>query len=294
MYDPTMRQRSITVLTYVGGLHRYLRERQEGDFICHPMEEEWGVQYIKSGIDVYITSLDSLGLKVTVRAAGDLKDFRASIEDCEPEATLTEKQAKVLRDTIMSLEKTFTAEAKGIHCFFTTDKQLPMSKLTEEQEKLLPTGVFAELPELAKYDVREAALCVAFERNTAAAYHILRATEDVLRTLYCRAVKRNRIKDLSWWGIVNDFPKRHKKPKGALLKSLDYIRENFRNPTAHPEARYNSDEAQALYFGVSLAANTTIRIPIGAINASAGNIMVDVGTTNGITFTLNGTERKVT
>ncbi len=62
----------------------------------------------------------------------------------------------------------------------------------------------------------------------------------------------------------------------------------------HDDDGTDSDEAQALYFTVSLAAKTTIRIPIGPINASAGNIMVDVGTTNAITFTLNGTERKVT
>lgn len=62
----------------------------------------------------------------------------------------------------------------------------------------------------------------------------------------------------------------------------------------HDEDGTASTEVEALYFGVSLAANTTIRIPIGPMNASASNIMVDVGTTNAITFTLNGTERKVT
>jgi len=59
------------------------------------------------------------------------------------------------------------------------------------------------------------------------------------------------------------------------------------------------DETTALYYGASgsehdLAANTTVRLNIGPMNNSSGNLAVDVETTNALTFTLHGNESAVT
>jgi len=134
-----------------------------------------------------------------------------------------------------------------MHAFFATQKKTPIETLTEEQEKLFPDGLFDELPDIGKYDIREAGMCIAFERNTAAAFHVLRATESVLRTYYCGIVKRNRPNVLTWGSMINDFKKHRKQPPALILKNLEYIRENFRNPTAHPDVRYDSEGAQSVF-----------------------------------------------
>lgn len=55
------------------------------------------------------------------------------------------------------------------------------------------------------------------------------------------------MKCLNWGVLTEDLAKRRKKPSETILKNLDYIRDNFRNPTAHPEVRYDIEEAQSLF-----------------------------------------------
>ncbi len=122
-----------------------------------------------------------------------------------------------------------------------------MDKLTLNQDILFAPGIFDQLSEIAKYDVKEAGMCIAFERTTAAAFHILRATEDVLRNFYCYIIKRKRTAKLNWGNITSHLATKKKKGLNGIIKNLDYIRENFRNPTAHPEVRYDIEEAQSLF-----------------------------------------------
>lgn len=88
---------------------------------------------------------------------------------------------------------------------------------------------------------------MAFERPTAAAFHLLRATEGVLRHFYCSVVKRNRIDPLLWGPIITALRDRRKPPAASLLANLDNIRVSFRNPTQHPEKIYDIHEVQDLF-----------------------------------------------
>lgn len=203
--------------------------------------------YATGAIEGFLSALEEYEMSVTLRAADDLREFFNIIKEREIGARFTKDEAKELGEIIMSLQKTFWAESAGIHCFFTTDKKISIDKLTSYYETLFPKGIFGELSEIAKYDVKEAGMCIAFGRSTAAAFHILRATEDILRMLYCCCVKRGRVKVLAWGNITKDLEKKRKKPSNAIMKNLDYIRSNFRNPTIHPEVRHDIEEAQSLF-----------------------------------------------
>src|SRR5258706_16076864 len=103
------------------------------------------------------------------------------------------------------------------------------------------------MPPIAKYDVEEAGKCIAFERPTAAAFHLLRGTESVLKDFYCTMIKQKRCQ-LMWGPMVADLRKRPKTKKNiVLLDNLDNIRRSFRNPTQHPEKIYDIQEVQDLW-----------------------------------------------
>ncbi len=242
-----MIKKPIKSLVLLGGQFLYLRNQSEGDFIGD--EAKYGGKYVRAtgAIKDFLYTLEEHEMFVTLRAADDLREFLDKIKNKEIAARFTKDEAQELRKIIMSLEKTFWAEAEGIHCFFTTDKKISIDKLTSYYETLFPNGVFGELSEIAKYDVKEAGMCIAFGRSTAAAFHILRATEDILRMLYYCCVKRGRVKVLTWGNITKDLEKKRKKPSNAIMKNLDYIRSNFRNPTIHPEVRHDIEEAQSLF-----------------------------------------------
>ena len=105
----------------------------------------------------------------------------------------------------------------------------------------------------SQYDLTEATKCIAFERPTAAAFHILRATENVLREFYKTNIRTSRVKDLMWGSMIKDMQEGHPTKKknipnaDVLLNQLDYIRKQFRNPTQHPDKVYDIEEAQELW-----------------------------------------------
>lgn len=138
------------------------------------------------------------------------------------------------------------AEAGGNMAFIVTDKRIDVDKLLNNIPLLMAPEVFESLPEIAKYDFKEAGRCIAFETPTAGAFHLLRATEAVLREFYCINVRRGRVDPL-WFNMVEDMRKKRRKIPRTLLDNLDNIRWNFRNPTQHPEKMYDIQEVQDLF-----------------------------------------------
>lgn len=53
------------------------------------------------------------------------------------------------------------------------------------------------------------------------------------------------------------------------------------------------DQTTALYWDVAIAADTTVRVNVGPMNDSSGNLAVSAGDNNALTFTLHGSETLV-
>jgi len=160
---------------------------------------------------------------------------------------LSEKDASTLSESITEIRKTLMAEMEGIFDYVITPKRLDIKKLLENIEGLFAPDVYNRMPEIARYDFQEAGKCISFDLPTAAAFHILRGTESVLRHYYYDKVKQKRV-DLLWGAIVTDLRKRTKtKTNQTLNNNLDNIKNAFRNPTQHPEKIYDISEVQDLF-----------------------------------------------
>tara|TARA_B100000959_G_scaffold267973_1_gene312131 strand:- start:3373 stop:4119 length:747 start_codon:yes stop_codon:yes gene_type:complete len=209
---------------------------------------------IMENIDRFLKNLGKLELDVTSRAAWRLREFaeklRLSIEE-----TLTSQVAAELSSVMSDLRLTLDAEIQGVFAFITTPKRIDSEKLLGDVNFLFAPGVYESFPDIAKYDFSEAGKSIAFELPTAAAFHILRATEANLK-YYCKAmVRQKRIATEMWGPIIIDLRKRKSTRKFTTLNNhLDNIRLSFRNPTQHPEAIYDIHEVQDL-FSVCIDAN---------------------------------------
>ena len=84
---------------------------------------------------------------------------------------------------------TLEAEAKGFSCYIVTDKRINIEKLVDDVPSLLAPNIFDNLSSISQYDLKEGCKCIAFERPTAGAFHILRGTEAELKTFYFRKMK---------------------------------------------------------------------------------------------------------
>lgn len=223
-----------------GTVLRYLQDVERG----------WpynGDEYVKGNIERFFKHLNEFNLHVTLRASADLMIFYEELNKKDAKHELTMHEASRLRNIVDAIRLTLDAEAIGRLAFIVTDKRIDAGKLYYAVESLLSPGVFASLPDVARYDFEECGKCIAFERPTAAAFHMLRGTEAVLRMFYLALVKRNRISTLMWGAVVDALRKKRNPPPSELLSNLDNIRRSFRNPTQHPDKIYDIQEVQDLF-----------------------------------------------
>lgn len=106
----------------------------------------------------------------------------------------------------------------------------------------------------AAQDVREGGRCLAFEVGTASAFHMWRAVESVMDSYYevltgktFEAANVTR----TWYKYIEALKGANAERK--ITAFLDHIREEYRNPIAHPEETLELDEAFGL-FGTALSA----------------------------------------
>ncbi len=235
-----MISRSIDRYVFFGANVRYLQDASANTTIH-------GFGYILHNIDAFISNVTNLNLSVTDRASTDLRSFADRLRALPQNAKLTNDLAKELRTLIQTIGHTLFAELAGAEAFVTTPKRLDVQRLLNGVPDLFGPNVFAKLPAVARYDLNEAGKCIAFERSTAAAFHLLRATEAVLRSFYCALARQKRVSQM-WGPMILDLQRRQKaKPYETLLNHLDIIRQSFRNPTQHPDKIYDIQEVQDLW-----------------------------------------------
>lgn len=237
-----MQSQSITLYILFGEVRQFLRDAKKGQ----PVHADGGVL---TYIGVFLDYLDELGLPVTGRVAlrGALGSFQNEMSNSEPDHTLTAEEAARLRNIVGDIQEVLSAELEGKVVFVVTDKRIDVKKLLSDMPALMAPDVFRSLPEIAQKDFTEAGRCIPFEFPTAAAFHLLRGTEAVLRHFYCSIVKRGRVNNLLWGPMVDHLRRRRRRLPVPLLDNLNNIRRSFRNPTQHPDKTYDIEEVQDLF-----------------------------------------------
>lgn len=227
---------------YAFGFNYYiLRYKSEGSPV-HGSEHT-----LISRIDEFLEYLDDLDLKVTKKAAYELISLREEAEKMPKDAKVDAELARKVTNVVNKIDATLDAELKMRSAFIVTPKRYPLEHILKDPTALFASNVFKSLPNICQFDFQQAGKCIAFGLPTAAAFHLMRGVEGVLSYYYCCLVKHGRVKVLMWSDMVEHLRKRRNASPKALLDSLDNIRINSRNPTQHPQARYDMDEAQDLF-----------------------------------------------
>ena len=143
-------------------------------------------------------------------------------------------------------ETVLTAEMNVGHAFLVTKKRgFDTSDLINHAEVIFPPEMQSVVPEAIE-DMRAAGRCIAFDLGTAAGFHVMRATELILRRYFDRVApgldrpKTNNIGD--YLRILDDSDKGEKKTRATLRQ----IKDLHRNELIHPEVSLTLDQAIAL------------------------------------------------
>jgi len=238
-----MQARSAWNLIFLGTCLRYLQDAQAEWTPNSP----WG---IVKNFDQFQSSCDALELKVTARAArNSLGDVIQKLRVLDEAYKLTPADASEIRTKMTEVRVTLEAEASGSVIYRTSERRYDTTKLMGEIDKLFAPGTVAGMSDFALYDFGEAGRALAFGLPTAVAFHLLRGTEEVLRTYYRSWVRRGRMKTMLWGPMVFELKALtgRQTPDRTCLNNLDNIRVAFRNPTDHPEKIYDIGEAEDLF-----------------------------------------------
>ena len=208
-----------------------------------------GDDHVLANFKMFFVFLDDLSLAVTRRVVENkLSGIREELESADEGAALTPGQAKSIGSAMSEIRTTLDAELQGVYAYTPTPKRLELSSLLENVKALFAPGVYIQMPQIAQNDFAGAGRCIAFEIPTAAAFHLMRGTEAVLRFYYNEMVRQKRVSSKNWGPIIADLRVRVRtRNYEALNNHLDNIRVSFRNPTQHPDAEYDIHEVQDLY-----------------------------------------------
>lgn len=227
------------------GYNYYLLRNQQSGMLVRGPENS-----LESRIREFLGKLDALQLPVTTVASESLVTLLDRLKKLPPASTVDTKLASEVRGLISRVDPTLDAELQLCKAFVLTPRRVNLDHLISSPASLLAPGVYQKLAEHVRFDFRGACRCIAFGLATAAAFHLMRALEGQLRAFYCSHVKRNRVAKMMWFDMVDHLRKSKGRARAskALLDALDNIRVNFRNPTQHPDARYDIEAAQDLLF----------------------------------------------
>lgn len=210
----------------------------------------------KDSIETLKKKLQQGGFEVTLasmRGDGYVKMLKA-VQELADDVAIPATVIPQITRCFTSMEDVVFAESITKKIYTLPSRRFNTEYLLTAPQSLLKAGSFEKLEEIARSDFSSSCRCILFGEATAAAFHILRATESVLKSYYLHHRRQNRLPKPMWANMVDQLKAKTKnKPPAALLSSLDLIRVAYRNPTQHPEALYEIDGAQDL-FGVCIDA----------------------------------------
>jgi hypothetical protein len=165
--------------------------------------------------------------------------------------TLDDSKLYSLRSSLEKFEAIFSAELATLDSYFISRKGIYSTKaLIEHAEEAISESLREVLPAQAITDFREAGKCLAFDVFTGAGFHVLQATDAVLRKYFEKFVgKQPPEKQRNWGAFLRVLGKLSTAPgpNPKTLSMIDQIRELHRNPIVHPQDNLGVDEALVLF-----------------------------------------------
>lgn len=162
-----------------------------------------------------------------------------------------------IKTCAVKFETIISAELSNSDTYWISPKgAYKTSMLLQYAHLSLPAQVLKEVPEV-KPDFDEAGRCLLFDTATATGFHLLRATEAVIRRYYSVVTGTEPPVKFRNWGAYVRVLRGRPHVDQKVVNMIDQIREHYRNPVLHPADNLTSEDAQVL-FGLCVSAITLI------------------------------------
>lgn len=186
------------------------------------------------------------GLRGTKQYVPRLRDRIDLLIGRPSDTQFTFYEYMALLGDVNTFEVLLNSELSMGDAYYVLEKK-PYSTLTlvTEGERLFPANVLDKVPE-SYGDLREAGRCLAFEVPTAAAFHIHRATEAVLRRYWHVVTGKQAKPKQRSIGVYLAAMKKLKCGDEKVIAALTQMKDLHRNVIIHPEETLDMNEAIGL------------------------------------------------
>jgi hypothetical protein len=154
---------------------------------------------------------------------------------------------------LAKFETLFSTEVGESPTYFVPSRGIySTAALIDSADKSFPSDISGSIPEKAKDDWRSAGRCLAFNLFSASGFHVARAVEGVME-LYYQLFSGKSGKTLRSWDeyhkeltkIAGTNPAPAPQPK--TLVEFDQMRQDYRNPLAHPRVSLTESDARVVF-----------------------------------------------
>jgi hypothetical protein len=189
------------------------------------------------------------GMVLSVEIEGLMNKLRSEGESPPSlnERSLGFSELYAIRGKVREFEIVLSAELQSLATYFISQKLAYETRLLiEEAERILPPSILDSLDAATIDEIRQAGRCIAFDIPTAATFHIIRATEAVIRMYYAKILGHApKVKMRNWGAYIKNLQTSGKANDG-IIAILNHIRETYRNPILHPELTITEEESHII------------------------------------------------
>jgi hypothetical protein len=170
----------------------------------------------------------------------------------------------------------FLAEIDLLYSYFVTQKRgYDTMSLIHQADVLFPDELMSKGPE-AVFDIREAGRSLAFERFTAAVFHIFRSVESVVRRYWAHVSGGKAAPKVRTLGVYIAAMEKSGVGDPKVVAALRQLNTLHRNPLAHPDVALTLDETTAI-LGASQSAISTMRAGLPQIQPTTTQTLAALG-----------------
>jgi hypothetical protein len=242
-------------LPYVYNLSSELQGLRRIQFDKPLKEARWYLLQAENELNVFLTgSVYIHTIRACVAPGRELlQAIKKLSTEADQERILDFFDVYSVTQSLEKFEAVFTAELNVTTAYLVTKKRgYDTSDLVARAEVLFPAELQEKIPECIT-DIREAGKCIAFEMGTSAGFHILRATELVMRKYWDAVTKGAERPTNGSMGVYLHEMEQQKAGDEKVIAALRQIKDLHRNVLMHPEENLTLDDAIAL-LGISQSA----------------------------------------
>jgi hypothetical protein len=218
-----------------------------------PFSESWAVFYFaKAELDSFFkrfplrtsrSPATALYAALTALIPDEFAQIQFKMEDGSPRI-LAAWDLSSIRQAAKDFEAVIKAELSDWDTYFVSQKgAFSTSELINQAELMIPESTRKILGAGTVEDLRQAGRCVAFNLGTAACFHMVRATEAVIREYYFALLgSLPKVSSRNWGAYHRNMSKSPLADVKAMVL-LKHVTENYRNPVLHPEEVVEPDDA---------------------------------------------------